>query len=453
MTSRHTHFVLIAAVAVAAAGVSLGADNFVSPEKLLNDAKQARQKAEKDLAAARKFILHERKALAAELQKAYGDLASAKEESKKAAHSLKQLQADNEAARRGAALISRKIQNMVVQATKTSGAKIDPAGAIPGMEKAIWNGLEKRLSKIETDTKITVSNEKAVDRSGNEITLSVLRLGAFASYACGDERETCGLLRTLEDGRMIIAGPYLDSDQLSGLRNMAGGKASVLPLDLDGSLINRAPVEGAGFADWLESGGMFIIPIIIVGILGILLILERVVYLVRTTAPPSTVRQTLTHLENGDLQAARQLLSAANTPTSRVLLAGLDAMGKSEEQRDAAMESALLTEAPRLERSLSLLAAMAGVAPLLGLLGTVSGMILTFNTISSTGTSNPRLLSGGISEAMITTQLGLMVAIPLLLAHAWLRRWVQRRESLLEYNAIQIFGLNGHDKHEEGADK
>jgi len=63
-----------------------------------------------------------------------------------------------------------------------------------------------------------------------------------------------------------------------------------------------------------------------------------------------------------------------------------------------------------------------------------------FDTISAAGTGNPRLLSGGISEALITTQLGLMVAIPLLLAHAWLSRWVQRREAQLEHNAIQAFG-------------
>ena len=115
------------------------------------------------------------------------------------------------------------------------------------------------------------------------------------------------------------------------------------------------------------------------------------------------------------------------------------------------MESALLAEAPRLERSLSLLAAMAGVAPLLGLLGTVSGMIATFDTISSAGTGNPRLLSGGISEALITTQLGLMVAIPLLLAHAWLRRWAERREALLEHCAIQAFGIEGNGEAEDGA--
>jgi biopolymer transport protein ExbB len=79
-------------------------------------------------------------------------------------------------------------------------------------------------------------------------------------------------------------------------------------------------------------------------------------------------------------------------------------------------------------------------------------MIATFDTISAAGTSNPRLLSGGISEALITTQLGLIVAIPLLLAHAWLSRWVRRREAMLEHNAILAFGSE-HDTSEEDADR
>jgi biopolymer transport protein ExbB len=110
------------------------------------------------------------------------------------------------------------------------------------------------------------------------------------------------------------------------------------------------------------------------------------------------------------------------------------------------MESALMKEAPHMERGLSLLAALAGVAPLLGLLGTVSGMVSTFNVISRTGTADPKLLSGGISEALITTELGLIGAVPLLLTYAALRSWVHRREAMLEYAAIRAFGI----REEEG---
>jgi len=101
-------------------------------------------------------------------------------------------------------------------------------------------------------------------------------------------------------------------------------------------------------------------------------------------------------------------------------------------ERDAALETALLEEEPKLQRSISLIAACAAIAPLLGLLGTVTGMITTFDVITLYGTGNPRLLSGGISVALVTTQLGLVVAVPLLLGHAVVSRVAQRRGSELE---------------------
>ena len=82
------------------------------------------------------------------------------------------------------------------------------------------------------------------------------------------------------------------------------------------------------------------------------------------------------------------------------------------------LDDAILQESPPLERNLSLLKLLAGVAPLLGLLGTVTGMILTFQAITLFGTGDPKLMAGGISQALITTVLGLVVAIPLLLLHA-----------------------------------
>ena len=88
-----------------------------------------------------------------------------------------------------------------------------------------------------------------------------------------------------------------------------------------------------------------------------------------------------------------------------------------------------------------MLAACAGIAPLLGLLGTVTGMISTFDVITEYGTGNPRLLSGGISVALITTQLGLIVAVPLVLAHAWASRAIERRQALLEEGRNAILAV------------
>ena len=102
------------------------------------------------------------------------------------------------------------------------------------------------------------------------------------------------------------------------------------------------------------------------------------------------------------------------------------------------MHEAIIVEVPPLERHLAILAVGAAVSPLLGLLGTVTGMIHTFSLIAVFGSGDPRLLSGGISEALVTTEAGLAVAIPLVLLHAFLSRRVRAIADGLEKSAVSF---------------
>ena len=102
-----------------------------------------------------------------------------------------------------------------------------------------------------------------------------------------------------------------------------------------------------------------------------------------------------------------------------------------------------------MERFLSTLGMLASIAPLLGLLGTVTGMIDTFHVITQYGTGDPRMMSGGISEALVTTMLGLSVAIPLLLAHTLLNRAVDNMIGQMEEKAVAF--VNIVYKHREGS--
>jgi biopolymer transport protein ExbB len=99
---------------------------------------------------------------------------------------------------------------------------------------------------------------------------------------------------------------------------------------------------------------------------------------------------------------------------------------------EAAVDQALREQSPALERSLGLLGVLGTVAPFLGLLGTVTGLIRTFGTLTAVGSNDPRVLAGGISEALITTQAGLIVAIPILLVHAYLTHRVDDVADRLE---------------------
>jgi biopolymer transport protein ExbB len=102
------------------------------------------------------------------------------------------------------------------------------------------------------------------------------------------------------------------------------------------------------------------------------------------------------------------------------------------------LQEAILAEIPAQERFLSTLGVLASIAPLLGLLGTVTGMIHTFELITFHGTGDPRMLSSGISEALVTTMFGLGVAIPIMLAHSLISRRVEERIADLEEKAISF---------------
>jgi len=411
-----------------------------SPAQLLAQAAQARRQAQAELAEARKDHLKQRKALAVKLNEAYRQLDAARETAESAAGELEKINARREQLLRDNAKTQRRIQSLILQGASASGRKIDPQAAIAEMEETIWRGLEAQIERIASDAAITVQTRSIVGRDGESFDAPVVRFGAWAQYACGPTQATVGLLKPSGKGQALVVGPIMSPEQTQSLRAWAKGPASHLPIDPSQTLQDRKPVRDKDFLGWLDTGGIFIYPILASGLLGLMLVIERVFYLASSKAPQSLTENVLARIESDGLPSARGLVEQSNTPTARVLRAWLESAGESRERRQGAVESALLMEAGRLERSFSLIAALAGAAPLLGLLGTVSGMIATFDTISAVGTGNPQLMSGGISEALITTQLGLMVAIPLLLAHAWLRRWTQRREAMLEYNAMQVLG-------------
>lgn len=143
----------------------------------------------------------------------------------------------------------------------------------------------------------------------------------------------------------------------------------------------------------------------------------------------------------GDWPGCIQACQAENKPVARVLAAGLAARNLSREDMENVLQEALLKEIPRLERFLSTLGMLAAIAPLLGLLGTVTGMINVFHVITLQGTSDPRLMSGGISEALVTTMLGLSVAIPLMLLHNILNRSVDRLVGDMEEQSVSLVNM------------
>ena len=172
----------------------------------------------------------------------------------------------------------------------------------------------------------------------------------------------------------------------------------------------------------IRSGNVMMIPLGLCSLVGLAVFLERLVALRRGRIIFPEVAEAVETLEaSRDFGMAYAILDRRPGPFASIVRAGLDhADADWQIVRDVLQERGR-QEAVRLSRYLNELEAVAAVAPLLGLLGTVTGMIRVFAAVRDAGLGNPEVLSGGISEAMITTAAGLIIGIPSLVAYHWLQ--------------------------------
>ena len=277
------------------------------------------------------------------------------------------------------------------------------------------------------------------DRAGLPVELPVLVLGHALRLAAGESTARCGLVHAGVEA--AIGGPYLDEEQERALRAAVAGKGLQVPVDVSGGLAARPSPTPWSFRRWFTAGGVFMWPILLVGLFAAVAILERAAVFVLLRTRPALADRFFVLLEKGDRAGALALVEQNGTPQRRLLKTGADNLDLPASERDGHLESSLITEAGIFERGLGLLAAFAAIAPLLGLLGTVSGMVFSFDVLAKQGGGDPQALSGGIAVAMTTTQFGLIVAVPIVLAHAVLRRRCARQLALLEAQASRFATL------------
>ncbi len=164
--------------------------------------------------------------------------------------------------------------------------------------------------------------------------------------------------------------------------------------------------------------------IIVVAVFGILLAVYRWAMLILVERKVAAQRQTST--------------PSSDNPLGRVMIAYDKAKGADLETLQMRLDDAVLKELPKLESGLNVVKVLAAVAPLMGLLGTVIGMIVTFQAITLFGTGDPKLMAGGISQALVTTVQGLIAAIPLLLLHAFASGASRRVSQILEEQSVSL---------------
>ena len=188
----------------------------------------------------------------------------------------------------------------------------------------------------------------------------------------------------------------------------------------------------------IESGGLIGWVIVGLGALALLLAFIRAFLLRKNSTDNKQLADRIIALiAEGRLAEAKKICESGGSAISRVLASTLRHLKDDREHMEDIVHEAILQEAGPLDRFGSAIMVIASVAPLLGLLGTVTGMITTFDVITEFGTGDPKLLSGGISIALVTTELGLIVAIPTLMLGSLLNAWARNIRRDIEHSALR----------------
>jgi len=404
--------------------------------------------AKNDTGTARRLIEEEREKLTRELALLKAEVARGEEALQASKAQFERLRAKEDVLRRELSreeahvqaleetlrIVAQDAQLMLSESLITPENPSRAAGLKPLLDPSRFPSLadvqylvEVLFTEMEASGSIRRRKGEFIDLQGREVTGEIVRVGKFvACYRAGD---AVGYLRyDKHSQKMMAVSGSLPWGVQRSLRRYLSAKSDHLPLDLSGGAVFVQMSHERGMWEWLESGGPLVWPILLVGLVALLLMAERLCVLARIPAATDHIMEQVHELASrADWEGCRRLcLANSRAPTSKVLLAGFEHPGCTREVLENGIEEAVLKEIPRLERFLPTLAVLAAVAPLLGLLGTVTGMIETFQVITLFGTGDTRLMSGGISEALVTTQLGLAVAVPIMLAHHFFERRVDK---------------------------
>ncbi len=300
--------------------------------------------------------------------------------------------------------------------------------------------LTASLDRIERVTGGELFAGKALSPAGRLESGRFALLGPVALFA-SDQSAAVGLadLQLGSADATVLALPGAFATDIRGLTANGTGH-----LPLDASLGNALKIGATkdGLFKHILKGGPVMVPILLLGLVAVVIFIARWFAIGRVrTASPGDLQVILGALRSSDRTKATAHASGITGPVGEMLHAAIDHCRERKEYIEEVMYEKLLGTRPRLEKWLPFLALSAAAAPLLGLLGTVTGTINTFNMITVFGAGDPKTLAGGISEALITTEFGLVVAIPSLLLHAVLSRRVKGVLASMEQTAVAF--ING----------
>jgi len=282
----------------------------------------------------------------------------------------------------------------------------------------LWFELQREMTE---SGKVHKFNALVVNAGGEKVQSEVIRVGGFNLIANGKYLEYIDETGSIAE---LIRQP--SSRYLASAQSLTATDKQVVPFALDptGGSILSLLVQAPDTQERIEQGGPVGNVIIILGLIGLLIALERFVSL-----------YLIGNKVNKQLKTA---IASDNNPLGRVMLVKDNNLNSDTETLELKLSECILKEVPILTTRLTLIKIVSVVAPLIGLLGTVTGMINTFQAITLFGTGDPKLMAGGISQALVTTVLGLVVAIPMVFISTLLNT---RSRSIINILQQQSAGL------------
>ena len=297
---------------------------------------------------------------------------------------------------------------------------------LPSIEEIerLWYEVQREM----TEQGRVVTFERSVKLiDGQEVQLPVTRVGVFNISTDGKYlKYDQGLVAELD------RQPQARFTESTANLQAASGGFTGYGLDPSRGSILALLIRTPTIEERLEAGGTMGYLILAVGGIGLLFVLERVVYL--TMVSGKVKAQIKSDVVN------------ENNPLGRVLAVHQANPDTDVETLELKLDEAILKEMPALERFITLIKLIAAIAPLMGLLGTVTGMILTFQSMTLFGAGDPTVMAGGISQALMTTVLGIVVALPMLFLHSIVNSMSQRVVHTIEEQSAGIIAVHAEQR-------
>lgn len=313
--------------------------------------------------------------------------------------------------------------------------------------------VEVSITRLEDALGGTRFDGTAVDTTGLVKQGAFAMVGPTALFASKDGSRVGTAEQRLGSVEPAII-PFENEEDAQAAEQVVKSGEGVFPLDPTLGKAHKVESTKETLVEHVSKGGVVMVPILGLAGLALLVALFKWIGLTFTRSPSQKrITRLLAHVGEKNRNAAMEEANRIGGPAGKMLQLGLRHLDESREIIEEIMYEKVLQTRLKLQRLLPFVAICAASAPLLGLLGTVTGIINTFKMITVFGSGDVKTLSGGISEALITTEFGLIVAIPSLLLHAYLSRKARGIVDSMEKAAValvnQVAKTWGNEPHDD----